>query len=507
MIEILNSQTIKYVSDLIGDEYKSWRNESIFLDCGTGSGKTTFILNELAQYAKSQNKKILYLCNRKKLYEQVYWQTIDDSIENIHIKTYQSLEEKIKNEKANEFYDYIVSDECHYFFSDANFNDYTDLSFDYVTKASNCVVIYMSATANSLYCILRSMNIISEDRYYKIPQNYSYVDKISFFKKKDLIPMIDDLLKSTEEKIVYFCNGKDKFKKIYEYYNGQDIANFVCSEYIQDPIMAEINQPECIIRYSNDLITFDKRLLIATKALDNGFDLKDTHIKHIISDIFDLDSAIQCFGRKRVMNNDDTCNFYIRNYEKSALNFFSHNNQTELSPVQLFATDYEAFVKIYGGREFKTSTIYTDWRGDKLPHINNVRYKKLLMDKDMIAKMYEETYKSLILDHLGDTAKNQVSDVSYLQLEEKSKLELFLENNINKKLFKDKQKTLIDLCNIRDDRNRPQKSIGILNAYFVEDNLNYKLMSGTDKDENQKSIRYWSINNQNIVHTQNLEFT
>lgn len=36
-----------YISDIIGDEYKDWNNEKIILDCGTGRGKTYFILNIL----------------------------------------------------------------------------------------------------------------------------------------------------------------------------------------------------------------------------------------------------------------------------------------------------------------------------------------------------------------------------------------------------------------------------------------------------------------------------
>ena len=73
--------------------------------------------------------------------------------------------------------------------------------------------------------------------------------------------------------------------------------------------MSKINQPDCIKHISNNYITFEKRILIATKALDNGVDLKDTEIKHIVTDIFDLDSAVQCLGRKRIQNVNDTCNF------------------------------------------------------------------------------------------------------------------------------------------------------------------------------------------------------
>lgn len=60
-----------FVSDIIGDDYQTWNNESIILDCGTGTGKTYFILQTLCRFAIAYNKKVLYLCNRKKLKEQV----------------------------------------------------------------------------------------------------------------------------------------------------------------------------------------------------------------------------------------------------------------------------------------------------------------------------------------------------------------------------------------------------------------------------------------------------
>lgn len=65
-----------YVSDLIGDEYKKWnsnnpRMRNILISAGTGTGKTTFILTKLLLYCAQENKKILFLSNRKALEMQV----------------------------------------------------------------------------------------------------------------------------------------------------------------------------------------------------------------------------------------------------------------------------------------------------------------------------------------------------------------------------------------------------------------------------------------------------
>ncbi len=53
-----------WVSELIGNDYKNWKNEFVILDCGTGCGKSYFCIHVLGNYAKLQKKKILYLCNR-----------------------------------------------------------------------------------------------------------------------------------------------------------------------------------------------------------------------------------------------------------------------------------------------------------------------------------------------------------------------------------------------------------------------------------------------------------
>ena len=61
----------KYVSELIGEEYKKWKEgDTVIITTPTGSGKTSFVLSKLLQQAVEENMHILYLCNRKVLSEQ-----------------------------------------------------------------------------------------------------------------------------------------------------------------------------------------------------------------------------------------------------------------------------------------------------------------------------------------------------------------------------------------------------------------------------------------------------
>ena len=43
------SNKIKYISEVIQDDYKNWNNEMIAFDAPTSSGKTYFVLNILCE--------------------------------------------------------------------------------------------------------------------------------------------------------------------------------------------------------------------------------------------------------------------------------------------------------------------------------------------------------------------------------------------------------------------------------------------------------------------------
>lgn len=143
-----NSSQKVWISDLIGEDYKNWKNEFIVLDAGTGCGKTYFSLNVLGRYALHEHKKVLYLCNRRKLRKEMFEDIKKFKVRDaVRVETYQALQKKIQNNEPIPDYDYIVADECHYFTTDAKFNDYTDVSYKYLMSQKNTVVLWVSATA------------------------------------------------------------------------------------------------------------------------------------------------------------------------------------------------------------------------------------------------------------------------------------------------------------------------------------------------------------------------
>lgn len=111
--EIDGKKSVKYISEIIGDDYKYWmpvdeeivpedkkklRNDLVLISTQTGSGKTHFILTVLLNYAQRVNKKILYLVNRKVLKKQLLdkIEPLSNELRNsICVETYQRLEDLI----------------------------------------------------------------------------------------------------------------------------------------------------------------------------------------------------------------------------------------------------------------------------------------------------------------------------------------------------------------------------------------------------------------------------
>ncbi|NRT88895.1 DEAD/DEAH box helicase family protein [Clostridium beijerinckii] len=476
---------------LTKDIIDNWceNNTNIILNGATGSGKTYFVENNLHTYAEENSKRILYLCNRSALFEQVLLEVKQESLHNIHVMLYQALQSKLINGEEIEHYDIIVPDEFHYVECDAMFNIYTDITYDWLINQVDSCKIFMSGTAQHIFQKLIDDEIVKEEDEYKIPYDYSYVTECKFFEEKSKVfDIINHILTTTEDdKIIYFANSTDFAIEVYKQF--KEYAHFRCSKDVKNSEAKALNDIDCIKVHSRDLITFEKRLLISTKALDNGVDLKDRRIKHIINDIFDLESAQQSLGRKRKIDNEDNCTFYIRNYSKQSIGNFKGGLNKNYNPVKMFVDNREQFEEAYGkDRDFHSRFIY--FEGDERKH-NKLAYWKMQCDSSDMETMSLITYKELFLQRLGDTMTNVIDLEELEQMKLKDEIELYIEEIKGSFLFQEDRDKLIDKIKITDNWKRQQRQYSQIKAYIE---TNYKLYCLDKKPDKRRVLEDGSIN-------------
>lgn len=479
----------KFNDVLTKELIKNWGTDSVILNGATGSGKTYFVENNLYKYAEENMKSILYLCNRTALFHQVLLEVKEEGLHNIDVMLYQTLQAKILKGEDILHYDYIACDEWHYVLSDAMFNIYTDLSYDWIMEQKDTCKIFMSGTAIDMFAKLKNDKIVKEEFEYIIPYDYDYVSECKFFKDKyEVMNIINHVLTNTEDKVIYFANSIEFALDVRNQF--KEYTNFRCSTHSKNDEAKELNEVDCIEAYTRDLITFDERLLITTKALDNGVDIRDKSIKHVICDIFDLESAQQALGRKRKIDGEDKCTFYIRNYSKKSIGNFKGGLHTIYNPVDMFVNEREEFDKTYGkDRKFHSPYIYYD--GDKRLH-NKLAYWKMICEESDIASMELITYKETILGRLGETMTNIVDLDELEEYKLKDEIEMYLDELKGNRIYvkSELQKALIDKLNITDSKNRQQSSIGQINKYIQE---NYK-KSVTKNTDNDRKLEDGSVN-------------
>lgn len=366
-----------YISDIIQTDIMKWKpKDTVFISAPTGTGKTTFVLEQLLPYAINNEKRILYLCNRSVLEQQLKAklfkrQGIDTDnaelikstydFEGISIMTYQRLQSLKGNalqEIENDF-SYIIYDEIHYLMEDAAFNAYTSKLWKFIS--CRCIGIFMSATLddlperiiNKMYDeyvderldwevenkFLRKKKIIMPlyqtmihnlvnglnygDVY--IPYNYVwYYDvpeqekniMVKYYEDEEMIVKeIMDNQKNTDDKWLLFTNNKKRGALLCASLKKSNISTEMFSaDDRESDIRKEIINQE----------SFETRVLITTKVLDNGITLKDCKLKHIMIDTISETEFLQMLGRKRYINQKDKFILYI--CKKSAKQFSGYKN-------------------------------------------------------------------------------------------------------------------------------------------------------------------------------------
>ena len=482
----------KYISDLITtEEIEKWNSDKIvFIEAPTGKGKSHFIKHTLSQH--DNTKKILILVNRTIIKKQSEVEIGDN--ENITIKTYQHLSEVIltKSEKIADFigFDYIICDEAHHFCEESEFIFNTDVSFNWVIN-QNAIKIFMTATANFIKGYLTEKLKLEINHYY-IENNYNFIEELYFYENDKTISKLLFFL-PPDEKAIYFTSAK----KAYEMSKLLDSHVFYCSnnnynyrQYVDSEKITYIEENE----------KFEEQVLCCTKVADCGFNLKDDKIKHLIVDIADLSSIIQCIGRKRIQGNEKII-LYIKDKKGNSISRKLENIKDKLTYANFLVENGDIkLIQEYGHKNTYGNLIYDIINEEELrisKKLNELMYYTYKKNEELyeeILKDKEDGFKNKLFERMG------VLDMKYTCLEKKLD-ELVLEDILNKlvriKMFKDEQKkfkeTLLDKLLNSPKANHGSIGLKTINALFEENNLKYFVDSERETFGELKNKRYWII--------------
>jgi len=476
------------VSDVVTiKQIKIWDlGDIITIKAGTGAGKSWLIKNILYDIAKGENKKILMLIHRRNCTEQFIDEiSRDNKSDVIDIKTYQKLEYKELKQYFNDLseYKYIVCDEFHYFMSDASFSKTTDMSFDLILNQSSAIKIFMSATGDQMKRFINENKGI-ETIDYELPIDFDFIEDLSFFHNDETFDMFMDEIITKNEKAIFFIQSAKKAYELVKKY--KDYCLFNCSKHNSD-YYKYVDKTKIKEMLKNE--RFEELILITTTCMDAGVNLVDTEIKHVICEVEDTGTLIQCIGRKRIQSDEDKIHLYIKIINNNALG----GKETQLKKKIHMAN----FLKEHTVKEFiakfPRQYDYSNMVHDDIVMEDNRCTKRI--NELMFFKCEEDLSEILTILGYGKYGycrylKELFCMDDYRIIEEDNKideLERYLENIVGKKLYKEEQKELIEKIDLKVNR-RLQKSYDKLNDGLKMIELNYIILP---KKSNNK--RYWIV--------------
>ncbi|HIX82124.1 MAG TPA: hypothetical protein H9980_09185 [Candidatus Erysipelatoclostridium merdavium] len=318
----------KYIGEYLLSRIMNWKeNDIVFINCGTGTGKTTFIKSVIENRNLKYN--VLVLTNRianKRQIEYALDYKVSYFPKKVEIDSYQSVANNISKDSAYlDQFGIIFCDESHFFLSDVEFNQMANSAYDKIMHTTKAIKVFLSATNEELTKIViksyfyynnyQSLNqLIDKVWIYTLKYNRSNVNKIiKFFDFDDIIEKI----KSSDKKWLIFVKSKDDgevyIKKLKKETN-KNIA-FLNRDNIDEQEVEASKTLGDLIRFER----FENDVLIATKIIDNGVNIIDRDLTNIVSFEYDFIELVQEIGRKRCVDDTDKFNLYLISEKKKSL--------------------------------------------------------------------------------------------------------------------------------------------------------------------------------------------
>jgi len=407
------------ISDIISTyDIAMWRpSEPVIITAQTGAGKSYFIKNKLYKYARDNGKKILLLVHRLSCLMQFYMELEKaDKFDVIKLSDYQRLENEYDADWLKN-YDYIVCDEFHYFISDASFRNTTDISFEKIwnTKVTK---IFISATPID---ILGFMIKYSDDKLkpkmYSLPFDYSYISNLFICERDTAVYDFIDKVISTDSKGIIFMNNLEKARELYETYNEIALFNYGNST----------NNKEYVQLIDKDKITetlrnekFECNLLITTTCMDAGLNLVDKQLKYIYLDLPDVYEIVQCIGRKRIVDDTDTLEVWIKNKSRQDIGRLIGINKSQLSKANyLIINGEDAYKGKYWRKGDPYGIVYMDSNDNryKINPLMKFRRECNIENYTQMNRLIEDGFAQIVSVNLCHIPYKIICDSRYEYLE------------------------------------------------------------------------------------------
>ncbi|MGD9678904.1 MAG: DEAD/DEAH box helicase family protein [Vulcanibacillus sp.] len=364
------------VSDGIGEDYLTWtRGSAYMISAQTGMGKNFFVSEYLLKYAIEKGLKIIIFLNRIALARQVkkdiaqkqgisfpsdYTTRELDEREVfgcVTIKTYQRIIYDLKNSRILDMhngkildrdFDICVFDECHQYCNDSGMTSHSYISLKELRKYyHNSIRLYMTSTPNEvapwIIEVERIMTVLERTirisnpllswsspntiKCYDFKRDYSFV-KTRYFRSIEQI--IEKILEDkTDFKWIIYVRSKAEGREITEKL-GDKVAVFIDSSSKKATGTNNDTFEEII---NNE--KFSTKVLVTTTVLDNGANIKDSKLKHIVIMTIDETVLIQTLGRKRRSSDKEEVYLYIQNLTENRISNFINSIQDKLDAYDL----------------------------------------------------------------------------------------------------------------------------------------------------------------------------
>lgn len=495
------------VSEVItADNIKEWKQGNIIsIIAGTGAGKSYFVKNDLYSHAKRRNKKILFLIHRINCVNQFQAEIESDNKQDvIHIRTYQSIEAKFRQEEFFNFeqYLYIVSDEFHYFMGDSAFNKFSDISLEEILKQTTAIKIFMSATGETMTNYLQNLKKLKVISY-NLPVTYDHIRNLYFFNKKQTFETLLDNFITENRKVIVFINSAEEAYQLYDKYRKH--AMFNCSQ--SNKLYKFVDKEKIKSMLDNE--KFNDLILITTTCMDAGVNLLDKDLRTVICEVKETDTMIQCIGRKRIQTDDDYVDVYIKAKSKGQTSAMLRDKREPYEKAKYFNDNgIEAYLKKYPRDVENSGILYDVIENGKLKKkINMLMYCKYLLDIKELEFIEKYGYRVSISDWLGRSFSESERKYDYLDFEDeenKDCLIKYLDSILEIQLFK-KQQDELKAVFINHGFDSRTQGVKTLNRYLNDRKIDYEILSKIDKrrrlengtENPNRDKTYWVVKRHN----------